>query len=491
MGRNRRERQTPPPSGRKPTYNLAERDVEGMKEALSRFHQLFRGAFQRREQAEWSEFYMCGQLSNLERKSIEPMVLAMYGDDSSRVRAVQQFIGEGRWSDAKVLEIHHQVIAHTLGQPDGVIIVDGSGFPKQGKHSVGVAHQYCGLLGKVANCQAGVFLVYASDLGYTFVDRRLYLPKVWFANSHHQLRQACGVPANITFYTEPQLALEMIKQAVERQTLPFRWVTCDEHFGQNPGFLDGIASLNKWYMAEVPVNTRGWLIAPQLEWPTGQSTGGRPRTRPRLIARAPTPQELRSLADNLSKRAWHAYVIKEGSKGTLVAEFAFVRITVVRDQLPGPRVWAIFRRRLSNPPELKCYVCNAPATCSQLELVRLSGMRWPIESAFEEGKGELGLDHYETRSWIGWHHHMTQTFLAHLFLVDLRVKLKKSSGHDHRPSPSTRGQRRTARYVSRSHHRHRELSTAAQLCRLLRASQKSPLTWSLLGSWVKMPEVSL
>lgn len=426
--RQRRRLKTPPPSGRKPSLNLAPRDVEAMAEELVAYHREFHDLFQRREQREWSQFYLRGQLAELERKTIEPMVLALKGADRNAVRAGQHFIGAGNMDDEAMLQRHQALVAETLGDPDGVVIVDGSGFPKQGQHSVGVARQYCGVLGKVANCQEGVFAVYAGPQGYTFLDRRLYLPESWFAADHTEHWQQCGIPETVEFQSEPALALEMLQGLVERGAVPFRWVTADERFGRDPAFLDGISALERYYLAEVPVTTRSWRRPPPVEAP-GPGKRGRPRVRPRVAKSAPKAQEARRLAADLPASAWKRYTIKEGSKGPIVAEFAFQRVTLVRKGLPGPRAWMVFRRSLGPKRELKVYVSNAPANCAHSELVRRSGWRWPVESAFEEGKGEVGLDHYETRTWHGWHRHMTQTFLAHHFLVRMRVKLKKR----HRP----------------------------------------------------------
>ncbi len=422
--RNSRGWTEPPASGREPSWRLTPGDVDAIAEELIAFHRLYRPVFQRREQRQWSVFYLCGQLANLERKTIEPMVLALKGPDPNAMRGLQQFISQAAWKMQTFRVRHQELVAETLGEPDGIVIVDGSGFPKQGEHSAGVAHQYCGRLGKVANCQEGVFVVYASARGYTFVDGRLYLPECWFEADYGERWQRCGIPDEVIFHTEPELALAMIRDLVMRNMLPFRWVTGDEHFGQNPAFLDGISALGKWYLVEVPSDTRVWLRTPPVE-PPGRGPLGRPRTRPRVAPNAPRPHEARALVADLPKSAWTRAVIKEGSKGPWVAEFAFLRVTTIRDELPGPRVWAMFRRSLGPQPELKFYLSNAPARCASHELVHVSGMRWPIETALEEGKGEAGMDHYETRSWRGWHHHMAQTFLTHLFLMRLRLKFKK------------------------------------------------------------------
>ena len=255
------------------------------------------------------------------------------------------------------------------------------------------------------------------------------------------------MPEDVSFQTEPALGLEMIAALVQRATVPFRWVAVDEKYGENPAFLDGIEALGKWYLAEVAADTRVWLHPPPVE-PPGQGLFGAPRTRPRVKPTAPAPYEMRELAARLPRSAWHRRMIKEGSKGPHMAEFAAVRVTTIRDRLPGPCSWAIFRRGLGPQAEVKYYLSNAPATCPLQEFVRVSGMRWPIETALEEAKGECGMDHYETRTWAGWHHHMTHTILAHLLLVRLCLVSQKKPRPDHRASPSA-GRRRDR---GRTHH---------------------------------------
>ena len=460
-----------PASGRKPSLKLALGDIESISDELRAYHRLFHAVFQRREQRYWSLVYLCGQLSDLERKTIEPIVLALLGPDPNAVRAAQQFIGQGEWEATALIQRYQELVAEWLGDPQGVVIIDGSGFPKQGHDSVGVAHQYCGALGKVANCQEGVFAVYVSPSGYTFLDERLYVHEDWFDEAHCKRWKKCGIPAELPFRTEPALALDIVRELVERGRVPFKWVTFDEHFGESPSLLDEIDALGKWYLAEVPCNTRGWLRTPRVE-PPGPGLLGRPRTRPRLAKNAPRARELRDIAASLPQSAWARYTFKEGSQGPMVAEFAFLRVTTVRDKLPGPRVWAMFRRSLEPQPELKFYLSNAPLTYAHYELAQLSGLRWPVETTLEEGKGEVGMDHYETRSWRGWHHHMAQTFLAHLFLMRLRLVFKKNARVDYRPSAPVggvcdqRGNGSSGRYSG--YHR---LPSATKLCGLSLSSQ--------------------
>jgi SRSO17 transposase len=465
----RKSRRLPPASGRAPSSKLSEADWQALSDELIRYHRRVRDVFMRREQRQWSMVYLCGQLSELERKTIEPMVLRLIGADRNAIRGLQQFIGQGTWSASALLERLQALTAEWLAHPEGVLIVDGSGFPKQGLHSAGVAYQYCDALGKVANCQEGVFAVYAGPAGATLVDARLYLPAEWFDEIHRPYWPKIGLSSDTTFHTEPALALAMVTELVARGQLPFRWVAADEHFGQNPGFLDGVAELGKWYFAEVPTTTHVWLRTPAVCRP-GPSPLGQARPQPRLAPKAPRTVAVRDWSQALPAGRWRRYTIKEGSRGPMVATFAFERVTVVRDRLPGPRIWLVVRRSLGLEPEVKYYLSNAPATCSPVDLARLSGWRWPMETVLEEAKGEVGLDHYETRSWPGWHHHVAQSALAHLFLVRLQTVLKKSASADHPAGATVDCPSACSRHQPARSARAAALSPGAQSCRLSLAS---------------------
>src|SRR4051794_6475553 len=456
----------PPPAGLPPTGNLAPRDVETLADALLAYHAEFAPLFRRAEQRHWALQYLQGQLLDLERKSIEPMALALAAGD---VQAMQQFISVGAWDAAALLERHQALVAASLGDPaTGVLIFDGCDFPKQGPESVGVAPQWCGALGKVANCQASVVACYASARGYTLVDRRLCLPERWFSEAYQARRQRCGVPADQPPQTAPELAGELITTLHRRGVLPFQWVTCDEHFGNNPALLDAVAAAGVYYLAEVPHPTRVWRERPPTAVPPRRGRG-RPPTRERVGPAAPAPLRVDHLAEQLAADPWTPAVIKEGAKGPLAAEFAFVRAVAVRDELPGPDVWVVLRRSLGETPELKTYLSNAPAATPPATLVWVSGMRWPVESAILECKSELGMDHYEVRGWVGWHHHLTMTFLAHHFLVRLRLQLGGTITGAH-GAPSARVAARGAAPPParcRDRHRPRPADPARELRRVL------------------------
>lgn len=401
-----------------PMCNLAPHDVEHFVDHLASYHASFADTFRRPEQASAANVYLHGLLAPLPRKTTERIALTQ----NVNVRDLQHFIAQSPWLIEPVIAHHQHLIAETLGHCDGVVLIDESGVPKQGSSSVGVAPQYCGAVGKVANCQVGVYLGYASPKGHTLADARVFVPEAWFDDTHREVYQACGIPTSVVFQTKPQIALQILEDAIRRGCLPFQWVAVDALYGDAPAFLDGVAALGKWYMAEVACSTRVWSQPPRFEVPAWSGRGRKP-TQPRLAAGHPAAQRVDTLLAHLPAQLWTRRVLKEGSKGPLVCDFAAVRVTMVRAGGAGDEVWLILRRNVEDPSVVKFYLSNAPVSTPLATLIRMSGVRWAIECCFAESKGEVGLDHYEMRSWLGWHHHMVLVMLAHHFLVWLRVKL--------------------------------------------------------------------
>ncbi len=402
-----------------PEWNLTAEDIQQMAIELENFYQMFKPGFERRDQAAHGWVYLKGLLSDLPRKVTERIALRF----GTCVRSLQHFIGQSPWEREWLLEQQQALVVATLGEADGVVLVDESGLPKQGNHSVGVGRQYCGSLGKVANAQVGVYLGYASRKGHSFLDGRLFLPEQWFAAEYQELRQACGVPPEQGFQTKPEIGLELLQNALQRGPLPCQWVAADELYGDSSAFRDGIAALDKWFFVEVRCRTGVWLEQPEVWIPPWKGRGRRP-TRLRLKNPQQSPLQVQELAQQLPAKSWIRACIKEGAKGPLVCDFACLRVSEVRDGLPGQELWLVLRRNLDDPTELKYYFSNAPTEIDPAELVRISGMRWPVEIIFRAGKVEVGFDHYELRSWRGWHHHMLFAFLAHLFLVRMRLFFK-------------------------------------------------------------------
>jgi SRSO17 transposase len=339
---------------------------------------------------------------------------------------MQQFISDSPWSDEALVRTHQRQVGKSLGQADGVLILDGNDYPKQGNDSVGVARQYCGALGKVANCQASVVLCYASQRGHTFLDRRLYLHKRWFGPGFGDRWKRCGIPDGMTFQTKPQLGWDMLAPVIEAGEVPFQWIAMDEGFGRNSCLLDNIDACGKWFFAEIPCSTLVWRRRPKVMAPQAHSNIGRPPTQPRLSDDAPAPLRVEVLANRLRAKRWHRFIIHEGSKGPLLADIAALRVVMTEKGLPARQEWLVIRRTIDPQPEWKYYRSNAPAHTPLQTLAKMTAWRWPVESTIEECKGELGLDHYEVRGWTGWYHHTALTMLSHHFLVSLRIDM----GHD-------------------------------------------------------------
>jgi SRSO17 transposase len=396
---------------------LAVQEVACFVEELASYLALFVPTLQRAEQRAWLKIYLKGLVSNVMRKNTERMALEL----GVNVRSLQHFIGQSPWPVEPVLALHQHLVGETLGEADGVVLIDESGVVKQGEDSVGVAAQYCGAVGKVANSQVGVYLGYVSRKGYSLLEGQLFVPDEWFDEEHATRRAACGVPKTLTYQSKPQIALDLLRRALVRGGLPFQWVAADELYGDSPAFRDGVAELGKWYFTEVKCSTLIWHSRPEVYVPLWQGRGRQPT---RLCLRHATDRPLRldEVLTRMPKDGWTRATIKEGSQGPLVCDFAFLRIVEARAGLPGPDLWLVIRRNLADPTVVKFYFSNAPSDTPLVEFVRLTGLRWPIEAIFEEAKGELGFDHYELRSWLGWHHHMLLVALAHHFLVRLRIR---------------------------------------------------------------------
>ena len=405
-----------------PQWTLKKQDVECFSKELTKYMKQFASAFQRVEQRKRSKAYVHGLLGNATRKNVEQMALGL----GEKVRSLQYFIGQSQWAGEPVTAIHQGLIGDTLGEEDGVALIDESSTVKQGEDSVGVARQYCGSVGKIANGQVGVYLGYASHKGYSLIEGQLFMPEKWFEEEHTERRQACGVPENLVFKTKLEIGLELLQNAQKRGNLPFAWVAADELYGDSPAFRDGVDTLGKWYFTEIKNTTSIWRHPPKVHVPQWSGHGRHP-TRLCLSDPRKHPLQVKQLVKKICKPDWVQAVIKEGSKGPIVCEFAFLRVTESRANLPATELWLIIRRNLDDPSMVKYYFSNAPVSTPLNEFVRLSGMRWPIETIFEEAKGEAGMDHYEMRTWQGWHHHMLLVSLAHHFLVRLRIRFQEQA----------------------------------------------------------------
>ena len=327
---------------------------------------------------------------------------------------MQRFLAESPWDDDTVIGRLQEYLGPRLGHPEAVWVLDGSDFPKQGRKSAGVARQYCGRLGKVANCQAGMSLAYISPLGRALVDKRLYLPKSW--TSDKDRCEPVGVPEERRGYqSKTELALEMLQGALELGHLRAGWVAGDDAFGMSPSFREGLAALGTRYVLDVPAGFTVWPPEPERTNPACQGRGA-PR-KPRLVSGQRRTMTERS--DELPEEAWREITVAEVSQGPRTYRFSAQRMRPTSRRKPGEIHWAVYRRNLDGS-EPRYYLSNAPEDTPLETLAYVGGSRWRIETEFETEKGDVGLDEYETRSWAGWHHHIAMCLLGGAFLLDLQ-----------------------------------------------------------------------
>jgi SRSO17 transposase len=407
-----------------PTFDLVPSDVEGFMEELWEFQSTFHDCFAHSEPRAHFFDYMVGQFSKLERKSIEPMALHVEG---GTIRGLQRFISDVHWDEEQMRWNYHQLVAEELGEPDGVLMFDETGFVKKGKDSVGVARQYCGTLGKVENCQVGVFAGYASRQGYALVDKRLFLPEAWWTDAYAARRVRCQVPTEVTFQSKPQLAAAMLQVIAHEGLLPFKYLVAACLYGNSPDFWDAVeACVGVTAFVATLAETRCWLHRP-LTMDTTYTYKGEVRTKRRVVAADTSPCTVATVAAPLPALSWYQRTVSEGTKGPITYAFARQRVTLCKEGLPARSVWLVIKRTLGAEPTYAYYLSNAPVSTPLRTFVWLSGLRWAVEQCFEEGKTELGMAHYEVRKYPGWHHHMLMTMLAHFFLWHLKSRLEKKS----------------------------------------------------------------
>ena len=407
-----------------PKFDLGKGDVKDFIYELRGFHEQFADCFQRSESREHFFNYMAGQFSPLERKSIEPIALAI---EDGNVRSMQRFVSDAPWDDGKMIAKYRSFVNDDLGHPDGALIFDESSFVKKGQDSMGVGRQYCGAIGKVDNCQVGVFAAYVSESGYALVDKRLFIPDKWFADDYLERRQKCKLPQEMVFRTKPELAVEMLNAINKEDVLPFKYVLADTIYGASPEFICAVEALpDKTYFVSVTKDTLCWLRRPmtitkEYRW------GGKHRTKTVLLDPQSKPLSVADLAANINDYFWYRRQVSEGTKGPIVYEFTRRQVILADAGLPNKTVWLLIRRTLGDDPDYSFFISNASSNSRLRTLVWLSGLRWAIEQCFEETKSELGMDHYEVRKFPGWQHHILTCLLAHFFLWHLKIRMGKKS----------------------------------------------------------------
>jgi len=412
---------------------MEQADFERVAASFAAFHAEFAPLFGRVEAQRRGEQYMRGLLvQQADRRNAENVAEMIEG---ATPRTLQRLLTEAPWLTDPVIDRLQAYVGARLNTPDGVFVIDESGFPKQGTHSVGVARQYCGTLGKVGNCQLGVFLSYASARGHALVDKRLYLPHAWTDDPARC--QAAGVPEGaIRYQSKAELALDLLRQARAAGHLTGPWVAGDDAYGMVPTLRDALDAEDWHYVLDVPATTPVFAQPALAEVPPWSGRGGKP-TKPRVAPDAAPARTAAAIAAGLSARAWRDLTVAEGAQGPRTYQFAAVRVWESRDGLPGRACWLLLRHNLDGS-EPRYYLSNAPEDTPLLTLAQVAAARWTIETEFETAKGETGLDEYEVRSWAGWHHHITLALLAGAFLLTVQQEWGKKDAPAH-ASPSQPG----------------------------------------------------
>jgi SRSO17 transposase len=361
----------------------------------------------------------------IERKSVEP--LAAHTDPlhvSAKHQSLHHLVAKSEWSDRAVLGCVRDWVMPELGRHSRFYwIIDDTGFPKKGEHSVGVARQYCGQLGKQDNCQVAVSLSLASERGSVPIDWRLYLPEVWAKDQRR--RKKAGVPKEVKFLTKPKIALEQIR-AAKAAGVPIGVVLADAGYGNENAFREALSDLELEYCVGVQSVTTVWLAGTGPVAPERKNKMGRPPTRWHRVPGA-TPFSAKGLAETLSARQWRTVNWREGTNEKLSSRFAAVRVrTAHREQegLRAPRQeqWLLIEWPQDQAEPIKYWLSTLPADTALVDLVKTAKMRWRIERDYRELKQEFGLSHYEGRGWRGFHHHATLCIAAYGFLLADRLK---------------------------------------------------------------------
>lgn len=372
----------------------------------------------RSERRRWGSVYVRGLLLDGERKSIEPIAQRL---PEGNVQAIQQFIGQSPWDWNPVWEKLGQRMLAEL-EADPAWVVDDTGFPKQGTHSVGVARQYSGTLGKTGNCQVAVSVHHVGEQGNVPLGWRLYLPESWAQDAER--RKGAGVPEDVVFRKKWELALEIIDQ-VRGWGVPDQVVLADAGYGDATELREGLEQRGLSYAVGITPQVGVWLQPPELIVPEAKPTGRRPSA-----VRYGTQRPVMAQEAALKAKGWKKVRWREGTKGWLESRFWAMRVQTSHryqdGRPPGKPVWLLVEWPESEDAPTKYSLCDLPANYTLRRLVRLVKCRWKIEQDYHQLKEELGLDHYEGRNWQGWHHHVTMVMLAHAFLTLETLRAKKN-----------------------------------------------------------------
>jgi SRSO17 transposase len=408
--------------------------VLSLRPRLMKFLERFKDCFASSPTRSLFSTYIAGQLSSLPRKSVEPMAIQA----GVAPRTLQQLMSLAKWDEDRVRDELQRHVAKSYPHEEAVAIVDETSFVKKGRHTACVQRQHCGAAGKTENCVVSVHLGYAAGDFHTLLDGELYLPQWTWDNDRARCRKA-GIPDDVVYRPKWQMALEQVRRALGNG-VRFEWLTFDEGYGGKPPFLRAVDELGQHYVGEIPRSFVGWTVEPQVLYRehARDKRGGRPRKLPRLKVRNTPPatvQEILRHSPILRRVPWKAYYVQDGEKGPMVWKAKSLPFWIKDENgLPSRPHRLIITRKALDPEEVKFFLSNAPEPVPLETLLLVAFSRWRIERLFEDGKTELGLDHFEVRHFRSISRHLIITCISHLFLAEYRkLHRGEKSGPDRRP----------------------------------------------------------
>ena len=412
-----------------------------IRPALTRFLHEFDGCFGQARTQQYLGVYVAGQLSDLDRKSVEPMA------DAAGVppRSLQEFLSLFKWDESGLRDRLQRRVAARHADPNSVGVIDETSVVKKGDQTACVQRQHCGAAGKIENCVVSVHLGYIAGDFHALLDGELYLPEETWHNDRARCR-AAGIPDDVVYRPKWQIALQQVRRALAAG-VRFAWMTFDEGYGGKPAFLRGLSQLGQNYVGEIPASFVGWTVPPpvlhrdharDLALARGVSARGRPRKLPRLKGKHTPACEVRDLLKHsplVRKILWQRYRVKEGTKGPMVWEAQCVPLWIKDENgLPDGPHPLLITRNVRTPDEVKFFLSNAPLATPIQTLLLVAFSRWRIERLFEDSKTELGLDHFEARKYGAITRHLLLTCVSHLFLAEfVQARRGKKSRPDRMP----------------------------------------------------------
>jgi len=407
--------------------------IRRLQPMLSRYLKLFDDCFSRKNTRKHLSVYVEGQLSDLDRKSVEPIALAA----GVPVRTLQEFLSQHRWQEDLARDRLQTIVAKEHASEHSVGIIDETSAVKKGDKTPGVQRQYLGTVGKQDNGIVTVHLAYTADDFHCLLDGELFLPESW-SEDRQRCREA-GIPESMAYRPKTEIALELYDRAVGNG-VRFAWLTFDEWYGAKPKFLRALEGRSQSFVAEVPKSFLGWINPPRITHRPLHRSRGRGRKVPRIVSGSRPAQSVEYLLwwhPALKEQDWQHWRVKDGEKGPMIWEVKHVPFYLQGpDGLPMGRWHLVIARNMLDPGQLKFFVSNAPPQTGVGTLLLVGFSRWPVERCFQDGKGEIGLDHYEGRRYKGLKRHLVISAISFLFLARTKQRLREKKSRVNRvPNP--------------------------------------------------------